>query len=123
MSITVTGQPDIDQATAEIAVALRDAAAIRVEADQNYYDAAVRLRDAIMAGTRALGQPQLTYSAVTDDEWQTPYATAADYAAYIAARTDGPDMDDASVAADGGAIVVSVHQVPVYRAEFRDLTS
>ena len=50
--IPVTGQPDVDQATAEIAVALRDGAPGK--RDQAYYDEAVRLRDAIMAGTRAL---------------------------------------------------------------------
>ena len=53
--IAVTGQPDIDQATAEIAVALRDADPGKRE--QSYYDEAARLRDAIMAGTRALAEP------------------------------------------------------------------
>lgn len=49
--IAVTGQPDIDQATAEIAVVLRDAGYGKRE--QDCYDEAARLRDAIMAGTRA----------------------------------------------------------------------
>jgi hypothetical protein len=50
--IAVTGQPDIDQATAEIAVVLRDAGYGKRE--QDCYDEASRLRDVIMAGTRAL---------------------------------------------------------------------
>lgn len=50
--IAVTGQPDIDQATAEIAIVLRDAGYGKRE--QDCYDEAARLRDVIMAGTRAL---------------------------------------------------------------------
>jgi hypothetical protein len=69
--ITVTGQPDIDQATAEIAVALRDASPGK--RDQHYYDEAARLRDAIMAGTRALAEPAKTatdkvYGGFTHDQ-------------------------------------------------------
>jgi hypothetical protein len=56
--ITITGQPDIDQATAEIAVALRDGRP--GQRDQYYYDEAARLRDAIMTGTRALAKPPET---------------------------------------------------------------
>lgn len=51
--IKVTGNSDIDQATAEIAVALRDAY-LNPATDQHYYDEAERLRDAIMEGTREL---------------------------------------------------------------------
>lgn len=51
--IKITGNADIDQATAEIAVALRYAA-LNPATDQHYYDEAMRLRDAIMAGTREL---------------------------------------------------------------------
>ena len=50
--IKTTGNAQIDQATAEIAVALRDACPGQRE--QEYYDVAMRLRDAIMAGTREL---------------------------------------------------------------------
>jgi hypothetical protein len=52
MPIKVMGNSDIDTATAEIAVALRDADPGR--RDQEYYDMAVRLRDDIMRGTRWL---------------------------------------------------------------------
>jgi len=65
--IAVTGQQDIDQAAAEIAVALRDGDPGK--RDQHYYDEAARLRDAIMAGTRALaatGGTPLADSDVTD---------------------------------------------------------
>lgn len=48
--ITTTGNPVIDQATAEIAVALRDASPGK--RDQDYYDEASRLRDAILSGAR-----------------------------------------------------------------------
>lgn len=51
--INVTGHADIDQATAEIAAALRDASKVPGP-DEWYYDEAARLRDAIMAGTREL---------------------------------------------------------------------
>jgi hypothetical protein len=49
-SIDVTGNHELDQAAAEIAVALRDAGYGEHEA----YAEAERLRDAIMAGTRGL---------------------------------------------------------------------
>jgi hypothetical protein len=55
--IRTTGNHDIDTATAEIAVALRNSS-FTVQRDQDYYDEAMRLRDAIMAGTRELdGKP------------------------------------------------------------------
>lgn len=50
--IRVTGNGEIDGATAEIAVALRDASP--GQRDQEYYDAAMRLRDRIMAGAKTL---------------------------------------------------------------------
>lgn len=50
--INITGNADIDQATAEIALVLRDASP--GQRDQQYYDEAMRLRDEIMAGTREL---------------------------------------------------------------------
>jgi hypothetical protein len=50
MPIRTTGHQDIDHATSEIAVALRDADPGK--RDQHYYDEAMRLRDAIMRGTR-----------------------------------------------------------------------
>lgn len=49
-SINVTGNHDVDQATAEIAVAFRDAG----YAEHNAYAEAERLRNEIMSGTRAL---------------------------------------------------------------------
>jgi hypothetical protein len=52
-SIDITGNDSIDQATAEIAVALRKACPVMC-GDQDHYDEAMRLRDAIMTGTRAL---------------------------------------------------------------------
>lgn len=58
-SIKTTGNADIDTATAEIAVALRDASAGTVRGpypDQRFYDEAMRLRDQIMAGTRNLDE-------------------------------------------------------------------
>lgn len=48
MSIRATGNPQIDQATAEIAMALRDASPGK--RDQDYYDEAMRLRDEILDG-------------------------------------------------------------------------
>lgn len=59
--ITTTGNSDIDTATAEIAVALRDADLGTVHGplpEQHFYDEAMRLRDAIMAGTRELDAPE-----------------------------------------------------------------
>lgn len=53
MPINTTGHDGIDSATAEIAVALRKACPVLC-GDQDHYDEAVRLRDAIMDGTRAL---------------------------------------------------------------------
>lgn len=47
-SINVTGNPDIDQATAEIAVALRDSGLPEHKA----YEEAERLRDVIMKGSK-----------------------------------------------------------------------
>lgn len=55
MPIQTTGNGDIDTATAEIAVALRNASSALCT-DQYYYDEAVRLRNAIMAGTRNLDE-------------------------------------------------------------------
>ena len=52
MPIETTGNPRVDTAAAEIAVALRDASPGRRE--QSYYDEAIRLRDEIMRGTREL---------------------------------------------------------------------
>lgn len=49
--IITTGCPRVDEATAEIAVALRDASPGRP--DQHYYDEAMRLRDEILAGAGA----------------------------------------------------------------------
>jgi hypothetical protein len=46
MSIRTTGNPDVDTATAEVAVALRDASPGKT--DQYYYDEAMRLRDVIL---------------------------------------------------------------------------
>jgi hypothetical protein len=63
MSIKITGNQDIDEATAEIAVALRDANP--GQRQQEYYDMAESLRDAIMAGTRQLALDK----AVTESEW------------------------------------------------------
>ena len=51
-SIDITGNADIDQATAEIAVALR--AHYSLYGDQSVYNAAMNLRDQIMKGTREL---------------------------------------------------------------------
>lgn len=52
MSINTTGNSHIDDATAEIAIAL--ARAKPGKPDQAYYDEAMRLRNAIMTGTRQL---------------------------------------------------------------------
>lgn len=51
--INTTGNADIDGATSEIASALRHASPVDY-GDQYFYDEAMRLRDAIMAGTREL---------------------------------------------------------------------
>lgn len=67
---------------------------------------------------------ELTYSAETADRWRTPYATAADYATYAAARMNGPagaDMDDAEATADGDTVTVLIHGVPALRAVFKDV--
>jgi hypothetical protein len=64
--------------------------------------------------------PVIGYSAVSAGPWHSPYSTAADHAAYAAARMNAAGgMDDAEAVADGNALVIEVHQVPVYRAEFR----
>jgi hypothetical protein len=52
MGIQTTGISQVDQATAEIAVALRDASPGHRE--QGYCDEAMRLRDAILNGTDAV---------------------------------------------------------------------
>lgn len=68
--ITTTGNSDVDGATSEIASALRHASPVD-HGDQYFYDEAMRLRDAIMNGTRELhraGRPEV----VTDrdgDVW------------------------------------------------------
>ena len=63
MGIKVTGNSRIDGATAEIAVALRDAGLsgfpYSPQREQVYFDEAMRLRDEIMAGTRELPAPVL----------------------------------------------------------------
>lgn len=55
--INTTGDGDIDTATAEIAVALRDACPV-MDSDQRFYDEAMALRDAIMKGTRELDRDE-----------------------------------------------------------------
>jgi hypothetical protein len=63
--------------------------------------------------------PALKYSGTSDDKWRTPFATAADYAAYAAARMNAAGgMDDIEAKADGSTVVIEVHDVPVLRAEF-----
>jgi hypothetical protein len=57
MSINMTGNAWIDDATAEIAVALRDASPGK--RDQHYYDEAMRLRDEIMGGAAELARHPL----------------------------------------------------------------
>ena len=54
MPVITTGNASVDDATAEIALALRDGDPRK--RDQHYYDEAMRLRDAIMQGTRELDQ-------------------------------------------------------------------
>lgn len=73
------------------------------------------------AAERAAERPmtELAASAVSDDEWRTPYSTAADYATFAAALMNaGGGMEDTEAKADGGALVIEVHQVPVWRATF-----
>ena len=53
--INTTGNADIDEATAEIAVALRNACPVTC-GEQDHYHEAMRLRDAIMKGTRELDE-------------------------------------------------------------------
>lgn len=57
--IETTGNESIDQATAEIAVALRNACRVTCSA-QDHYDEAMRLRDEIMNGTRELSADEPT---------------------------------------------------------------
>lgn len=52
MPVKTTGNADIDQATAEIALVLRGYS--NWESEQAANDEAMRLRDAIMAGTREI---------------------------------------------------------------------
>jgi hypothetical protein len=54
MPINTTGNSRIDDAAAEIAIALRRASP--GSPDQAYYHEAMRLRDAVMTGTRQLAQ-------------------------------------------------------------------
>ena len=51
--INTTGNAELDSATSEIASALRHASPVD-HGDQYFYDEAMRLRDAIMKGTREL---------------------------------------------------------------------
>ena len=59
--ITTTGNAELDSATSEIASALRHASPGTVHGplpDQYFYDEAMRLRDAIMNGTREMDAPE-----------------------------------------------------------------
>lgn len=73
--IRTTGNHDIDQATAEIAVYLRDSnPALR---DQQAYDEAMRLRDEIMSGTRRLDAKRRSFQtpAWLHERVNDPYGT------------------------------------------------
>jgi hypothetical protein len=78
--ITTTGNSRVDTATAEIAVALRNASP--GERDQAYCDLAMELRDEIMAGTRALPPEPIPADAtpmmITDDIALNMAATVLD---------------------------------------------
>lgn len=79
--ITVTGQADIDQATSEIAGYLRDANlgyATLHPREQDFYNEAMRLRDAIMAGTRALAD--------SEDQAPESWGTLCNYDTGLAIR-------------------------------------
>ena len=76
MPIKVTGNRGLDDAAAEIAIALRDARpGMR---DQAYYDEAMRLRDEIMKGTRQLDAPGSLAVHFSADEIEALIITAAD---------------------------------------------
>jgi hypothetical protein len=66
--IEVTGQPGIDEATAEIAVALRDAHPEGFS-EQWYYDEAERLRNAILRGARRALEPVPWTLGVNGRDW------------------------------------------------------
>lgn len=75
MAINTTGNADIDTATAEIAVALRNACPV-MDSDQRFYDEAMALRDAIMRGTRELdARPANTHAVAM---WDTPWPRVGD---------------------------------------------
>jgi hypothetical protein len=68
--IRTTGQPEIDTATAEIALAVRDYLGPG-RTEQAYYDEATRLRDEICRGERARVVAGLRALAATDPHWFT----------------------------------------------------
>jgi hypothetical protein len=75
---------------------------------------AERVRLHLMKHPEPVSQPvQLAHSARSSDEWQTPYATAEDYAAYAAERMNEPfGMDDTEAVANGTVITFLVHGQP-----------
>jgi hypothetical protein len=84
MSIKVTGNHQIDGATAEIAGHIRDGrigSHVRWS-EQDHYDEAMRLRDEIMAGTRSLPPEPIPADAtpmmITDDIALNMAATVLD---------------------------------------------
>jgi hypothetical protein len=63
------------------------------------------------------GVPRLARSARTPGG--TPYATEADYATYAAARMNASGgMTDTEAVAEGGTLIIKVHQDAVLRAQF-----
>ena len=85
--IKTTGNADIDTATAEIAVALRKACPVLCP-DQDHYDDAMRLRDAIMSGTRA---PDAGYRVQDDVELLADrYARETYPGGYLTGSDDRP---------------------------------
>lgn len=83
MPIKTTGNADVDCATSEIAIVLRDAGYGRKE--QDCYDEAMRLRDAIMAGTRdlTLGDPEAYLMSPTPLQLEKLPKWARDYIARL----------------------------------------
>lgn len=92
MPIKVTGNELIDTATAEIAVALRDA--VPGGRDGAYYEAAEIVRDAIMAGTRQLDAPGYLAGQFSADEVEALIQVAGLASAYAW----GYDMREAASA-------------------------
>jgi hypothetical protein len=99
-------------------------AAIRVHSSDDMADVGelADVTDPVAVVLRADGSVDVYGQVAVVDQRTEPQlasSAAADYATYAAARMNAAGgMEDAEAKADGSALIIEVHQVPVYRAEF-----